>query len=1005
MRRITRLITGTAVLLGGAAVLAAALLLAAPRYLNRPDVRRSIEETIARQVSGRVTIERINVVLRPFPSIVFEGVDVTAPKSFVLASASVSVGPRLRSLLQGRFLVSRVRLQQANIAVLLPEKAVGGPVEGAWLRNVESAAQATGTMIAQFGYGVRFDLDGGEITLTSGGRPVGKVNVAAARIEASPGMLLFDLRGAAAPWDEIGLRGLLRIDERGTTVEDLGARLGRSEVSGLSARIDWGRLPGFTVREGKARLALEELFSGASSFRFLQPYLRNLRTLRGEAVIRSISAEGQFSNRRSWRWNASGQLEDVVLASDWLPDAFSASGEVAWSEQMLSMKGLSASIGRSSLSGASVRIDWARTPRLHVLSARAVISVDDLNQWRTWLGIVLPKDFSYSQGTIKFASFACSGPLFSPLDWTFAAKGSVENIAVTVSLLPDRILLRRGVFILRSGVWSFSGLEAESMGASLRLAGSLRGVPAGLDGASVSMEGSIGTEAMGQIAKKLSLPRYAIVRTPVQVEAMHLEWQKPSALSMKGTMKIDSGPALAIDLRWVPGLIDVRNLTVSDSDSNAVIGARFTNEGRELSFTGNLAQATLHRILESQPDGPGRVQGDLHVRTSAGPALHMEAHGSLEARDIDIPWERKPSLSIGQLSVTGQGDYVVVQKGEIRLADVPYYISGTVAVEGRRITIDGNAASGVVNVSDLTGAFSGTHAESTGSSGERNAEPSFTVDGVVRVKAGELIYGAYRFHDVQAQTAFGPSYLSATFTRANMCGLLVPGTVLYDRGRWQFDVQVAGAGEVSSMLGCLAGEKLAISGTYMMTAALRARGETDGLMPHLEGTVELSARDGKIYRYPLLAKVLSILSVTEVLRGKVPELGGSGFPYHTMTLKAVIEQGRLKLQEAMIDGTSVTIVADGEVDIPSRDADLVVLVAPFSTVNWIIRHIPIVGRILGGTLISIPVKVTGDISDPKVVFLAPSAVGERIVSILENTVKLPVDLISPLIPGTDGDGK
>jgi hypothetical protein len=53
---------------------------------------------------------------------------------------------------------------------------------------------------------------------------------------------------------------------------------------------------------------------------------------------------------------------------------------------------------------------------------------------------------------------------------------------------------------------------------------------------------------------------------------------------------------------------------------------------------------------------------------------------------------------------------------------------------------------------------------------------------------------------------------------------------------------------------------------------------------------------------------------------------------------------------------------------------------------------------MGGTLISIPVRVSGDLANPDIVFLSPTAVGTRILNIMENIIKLPVDIISPVLP-------
>jgi hypothetical protein len=117
-----------------------------------------------------------------------------------------------------------------------------------------------------------------------------------------------------------------------------------------------------------------------------------------------------------------------------------------------------------------------------------------------------------------------------------------------------------------------------------------------------------------------------------------------------------------------------------------------------------------------------------------------------------------------------------------------------------------------------------------------------------------------------------------------------------------------------------------------------------------------------------------------------------------MAIRGDIHKGVFTLEKAYIGGQSVDIIAEGEIDLGKQKMDLVVLVAPFSSLNWIIRHTPIVGTIMGGTLISIPVRVSGNIADPDVVFLSPTAVGKRILNILENIIKLPVDIVSPLMP-------
>jgi hypothetical protein len=76
---------------------------------------------------------------------------------------------------------------------------------------------------------------------------------------------------------------------------------------------------------------------------------------------------------------------------------------------------------------------------------------------------------------------------------------------------------------------------------------------------------------------------------------------------------------------------------------------------------------------------------------------------------------------------------------------------------------------------------------------------------------------------------------------------------------------------------------------------------------------------------------------------------------------------------------------------------MTVLVAPLKTVDSVITRIPLVGDILGGSLISIPVSVKGDLKKPDVTILPPAAVGEGLLGIMQRTLELPVQVIQPFI--------
>jgi hypothetical protein len=169
--------------------------------------------------------------------------------------------------------------------------------------------------------------------------------------------------------------------------------------------------------------------------------------------------------------------------------------------------------------------------------------------------------------------------------------------------------------------------------------------------------------------------------------------------------------------------------------------------------------------------------------------------------------------------------------------------------------------------------------------------------------------------------------------------------------------------------------------------------------------VAFSAREGRIYRFGLLAKILSILNVTEIYRGEVPDLTGKGFAYRSMKANAKIKGGKLIMQECSIDGVSMGIACEGNIDLSEKKMNLTVLVAPFKTVDRIVDIIPLVGHVLGGNLISIPFQAKGDLKDPDVIPLPPKAVGSGVLGILERTLKLPITIIQPIFPGSKSKKK
>jgi hypothetical protein len=196
---------------------------------------------------------------------------------------------------------------------------------------------------------------------------------------------------------------------------------------------------------------------------------------------------------------------------------------------------------------------------------------------------------------------------------------------------------------------------------------------------------------------------------------------------------------------------------------------------------------------------------------------------------------------------------------------------------------------------------------------------------------------------------------------------------------------------------CVTGQKQLATGTFNLNGQLLSTSKPDEFLQSLSGEVVLSAEKGRINRFGLLAKILSILNVTEIYRGEIPDLTGKGFAYHGLKISANLEGSKLIMQECAIDGVSMGIACEGHIDLSGKKVNLIILVAPFKTVDRIVKVLPLLKHVLGGKLISIPFRAKGDLADPEVIPLPPTAIGAGVLGILERTLKLPITIMQPVL--------
>ncbi len=184
-----------------------------------------------------------------------------------------------------------------------------------------------------------------------------------------------------------------------------------------------------------------------------------------------------------------------------------------------------------------------------------------------------------------------------------------------------------------------------------------------------------------------------------------------------------------------------------------------------------------------------------------------------------------------------------------------------------------------------------------------------------------------------------------------------------------------------------------ISGRLDATADLWA--DTDGdFFATMGGTAIMKLRDGTIDRFTLLSRLLELIDLRSWLTAKVPDPRVSGLQFRNVTADFKGSNGVFYTDDLLLDGPVIDIVASGDVNLDKSTLDMKVGMIPFSTVNWLLGSIPVVGKnVAGGTksIISAYFNVRGPITDPHVTPAPISTVAE----LLKKTLGLPINLIRP----------
>ena len=287
-------------------------------------------------------------------------------------------------------------------------------------------------------------------------------------------------------------------------------------------------------------------------------------------------------------------------------------------------------------------------------------------------------------------------------------------------------------------------------------------------------------------------------------------------------------------------------------------------------------------------------------------------------------------------------------------------------------------------------------------SDDQTAEKSwaYPVRGMVKAKINNLTYDGLTWKPFEADIRFYDKAAAVSITDANVCGITTLGILEITPQELTIDLKPSAQNqELNPSVLCLSDRSAKIVGDFNLEGNIKATGTGQALIQNINGDLKFYASKGRFFAgrsFRILIKIFSILNVTEIFKGKLSNPETDGFAYNSIRAKADIKNGKIVLNELIIDGSSMNIVCQGYIDVVNKRMDVTALVAPLKTIDFFIKRTPLIRDILGDSLISIPVGIKGHLENPRVTTLPPSKVGSGLLDIIKRTLQLPVKIIQPI---------
>jgi hypothetical protein len=600
------------------------------------------------------------------------------------------------------------------------------------------------------------------------------------------------------------------------------------------------------------------------------------------------------------------------------------------------------------------------------------------------------------RGQVELSNVALSGAYDHPPGWILSAAGRLKEIEIIYADYPGPVVLKRGKFDINEAGMRFSDAAANVSDASLSGGGYFEYAHAGRRRIEATGTANLGPQMTQWASRRIELPEEFHLRAPLSVFAERLVWHEGRDLAFLGRISFGGGPQVALELAKRPQALVVQHFLIDDRGRRSRIALQLADDKADVSFSGEMSSQTMDKIFASFPMKNGSLSGDIQVRATLVDPIRVFADGYLNGNNLRVPIGAERVL-VERFTIAANGETVQVRSADVLWGKSRLNLSGKLTGVGEFLRLDLDAAAETLDWEELQRWFRGkTVPQGTKSSGVITIP---NVQGTIRLKADRFRFEGFDVSPIDSTVVIAPSGVRTEIKRGVFCGIDTTGWIEFTGKEARLDLQLSATdAQLEPTTICLTKRQNQISGTYSLAAHITGSGDQDRLGSTLKGAFQVTARDGEFLRSPGIDATFDYLNATGDFKVAFPDLDRETFSYQFVGVKGSIAGKVLTGDEVNVASSLLNLSGQGRVDLEREEIDGKGLIAVLRPVDEVLRRIPLIGSIVGPSLLGIPVRVTGSIERPDITYLAPADVGAELLNMPIRILGMPLRAIKLFTP-------